>query len=303
VRLERPALAVALAVQPVVFGEALATPAAVRRGLLARYMTCAPPSRMGDRAIDPPSIPEGLRDQAWTAPLRRMLDWPMPDPDAEPIVARLDDEGRRAFGRFRERHENRLCPKTGDLAATDADAAWGSKLPGAIARLALVLACWDAATRGEDPPAAVDAGSIVAALGWADWLIEARRLAEAVALAAVDPEAGGAADGLTPDQRTLTAWIRGRAGPVTPRDVARSLKRFGGPGGSDRARAALEELADAGAGTLAYSGGGGKGPDVLAFTLANPADADKYGSRDRKTWNLSASAPPPPQNADGWGLV
>jgi len=302
VDLARPALALALAVQPIVFGEALSCPAAVRRGMVARYLTCAPASRLGERKIRPARVPEPLRERAWAAPLRAMLNWPMGADD--PIVARFDEAGQRAFDAFRAHHERRLCPRTGDLAQTDADRVWASKLAGAVARLAFALACWDAAAhRGEAAPPAIIGGEIVtAALSWSEWLVRSRRHAEAVALAAADPEAeggSGPAAGLTAGQRKLVAWIADRGGRVTPRDLTRGPRRFRGASGTDRARDELQALADAGAGVFGYERGGSDGPDSMVFRLGGPTSSGEPGgggdespAHGVESRDLSPSPPP-----------
>lgn len=148
VSMARPALSMALIVPPEAMFDAYESRAARGRGFLARFLSCAPQSRLGSRKIRPEPVADELRERAWLSPMRVMLDWPLPELDGEPIIARFDAAGQRLFDAFREEMEPRLCPRTGDLGATDSERAWASKLPGALGRLSLCMECFASAIEG-----------------------------------------------------------------------------------------------------------------------------------------------------------
>ncbi|TVQ30103.1 MAG: DUF3987 domain-containing protein, partial [Phycisphaeraceae bacterium] len=274
--MERPALSLALIVQPEAMADCYESRAARGRGFLSRFLACSPASQIGSREITPKPVPGWLRDPAWSAPMRVMLDWAMPGEDGEPVVASFDADGQRMFDAFRAELEPRLCPQTGDLGARDHVRGWASKLPGAVARLALVFECFAAAVEGRStPPAIVRSETVAAAMAWAPWLIAQRDRAEREAVAAGDPDAADAAGvGLSPELRKLKAWITKRGGSATTRELSKSgPRRFRGDRGA--AQAALDALSSAGGFRWEYPSQEGAGmpkaPRLMAVDSTAPA--------------------------------
>jgi hypothetical protein len=77
VSLERPALSLALMVQPAALDEVLRDTYAKDRGLLPRLLLISPPSMMGARLLNPEPVPARLREW-WADSVRGLLDldWP-----------------------------------------------------------------------------------------------------------------------------------------------------------------------------------------------------------------------------------
>jgi hypothetical protein len=134
---DRPALTLGLAVQPIVL-DGLASKTGFRgRGLLARFLYAVPKSLIGRRKIDPPAVPAEIREEyrRYVLGLLRLT----PDHDehgqAKEHVLHLEGAARTTLDAFAAEIEPRL-PEFGDLGPI---ADWGAKLVGATARLAGVL--------------------------------------------------------------------------------------------------------------------------------------------------------------------
>jgi replicative DNA helicase len=173
VPLDRPALALVLCVQPEALREVLGDRTAKDRGLVPRLCLVAPESRMGTRLdLNPGEVPPHLRAW-WGASVRRLLDlkWPgrviltATGParhEGPPRVLTLNPEARAVFDLLRRDLETRNGPD-GDLRPL---AAFTSKLPGTVARIALALEALG------NPAAEVITGETMrAACEWAPWLI------------------------------------------------------------------------------------------------------------------------------------
>jgi len=126
-----PALTVGVLVQPDVLRAFADRPSFRGRGLVARFIYTLPESLVGRRAISPPPVPDSVRD-AYTAALTRLLELPLP---ASPPPLIFDAHASRAFNAFRARIE----PQLGEFGRLGDMADWGSKLPGAVARVAGLL--------------------------------------------------------------------------------------------------------------------------------------------------------------------
>jgi putative DNA primase/helicase len=169
-KLRRPSLCVAMCVQPSVALELLASPEAVGRGVVARFFYSVPESEIGYREIEPQAVPRELTDW-YGAKVHQLLDRPVPP---TPDLLRLDQHAGALFREFRTQVEVDLRPG-GDLASRPA---WGSKLPGAILRIAGVLHVVGAGDRGDGY---IDINTMRAALAWDRYLRDHERLATSLA--------------------------------------------------------------------------------------------------------------------------
>jgi hypothetical protein len=128
----RPALTLALMVQPAVL-EAIARHDVFRgRGLLARFLYAIPPSRVGRRTVGAPSVPEDV-STAYHELVRglalNLADW------TDPAILRLTPDAGQAVLDLERRVEPTLGPD-GELRHM---ADWGSKFVGATVRIAGLL--------------------------------------------------------------------------------------------------------------------------------------------------------------------
>jgi replicative DNA helicase len=159
--LSNPYLSVALCVQPEGVRGLLGSAAANGRGLNARFLKSAPRGRVGYRAVGAPPVPAELTRQ-YESRVRRLLDRPVPD---APYVVRLCPEADAMLREFEAGLERRLR-STGDLHASKA---WGGKLAGNVARIALTLHCF-----GHDRPQdalVLELETMAAALNWVPYLV------------------------------------------------------------------------------------------------------------------------------------
>lgn len=221
----RPALTLALMIQPGVLATVARSEALRSRGLLARFLYALPPSKVGYRQIAPPPIPNAVRSvyAAMVQHLARGLaDW------TDPAVLTLTPGAHALLVEAERDLEPRLGP-TGSLAHI---ADWGAKLAGAVVRIAALLHL------AADPVVAwrtsIDEASVASALRLGDYY-------QAHALAAFDAMN---ADPASDDARQLLAVIR-RLGRelVTKRDLfsAASRTRFRKTGDLDPALRLLED--------------------------------------------------------------
>jgi hypothetical protein len=183
VRVERPALTCAYAMQSEVI-RGLAGKAAFRgRGLLARFLYAAPQSWIGRREIAPAPVSDATRE-AYRQTVRALADL-----EGEPVL-RL---GADASGALRE-WESEIESMLGDGGQMEIMRDWGAKLAGATLRLAAVLHCV-----GYAPDAAVGGPTFAAAVEIARYLIPH---AEAVLALMQAKEASG-----EDDARYVLRWI------------------------------------------------------------------------------------------------
>ena len=204
---DRPALTVALAVQPDVVAGLASKPGFRGRGLLARFLYSMPRSIVGARAMDPPPVPDDVAAE-YAERVRALLDLECATTESGEYVAtpvRFTEDARATHDAFRELVEPRLGPG-GDLYAAGG-VEWANKLGGLVARLATLFAVAEDATAETVERRHVD-GAI--ALG---------EYALAHALAAF---ARMGADASVDDARHVLAWLRGRRGKVTHREIQRA---------------------------------------------------------------------------------
>jgi hypothetical protein len=146
VHVRKPALTLGLAVQPDVLHSLIAKRAVRERGLLARFLVAVPSSNVGYRTIAPPPVPERVA-HAYVENIRALLDLPdqvSEDGDLASIELRLGRRAQELFTSFEAEVEEMLRPE----GALGTIAAWGSKLCGAVARIAGLL--WTTRHRGDD---------------------------------------------------------------------------------------------------------------------------------------------------------
>lgn len=172
VTLARPALALALFVQPAAVAEVLRDGYARDRGLVPRLCLVAPASRMGMRTLHPADVPPELLEW-WGATLCRLLDLPWPGrvilgatgparSEAPPHVLHLAPEAEAILDVLRADIERRIG-ESGDLRPI---CGYASKLPGVVARIALTLEAM------QDPAAEfITADTMRAACEWAPFLL------------------------------------------------------------------------------------------------------------------------------------
>ena len=170
--LQRPALALALCVQPAAVAEVLRDAYAKDRGLVPRLCLVAPVSRMGSRSLHPAPVPPHLL-QWWGDTLRRLLDlkWPArvvltPDGPARhegpPHIMRLTPDASTAFDVLRLDLESRIG-EGGDLRPV---CGFVSKLAGVVGRIALAFQAM------QNPAAEYITGETMrAAVSWAPVLL------------------------------------------------------------------------------------------------------------------------------------
>jgi hypothetical protein len=131
---KRPALTMGLAIQPSVLEGLLENSAFRGRGLLARFLYSLPESRIGSRKIEPNPVPEAV-SQAYHDVVWRLCELPW-----EPSQPQYLELAADAWLLLRQFMQN-LEPELGAGGELDCAQDWGSKLAGAVARIAGVLHC------------------------------------------------------------------------------------------------------------------------------------------------------------------
>ena len=187
---KRPGLTMGLAIQPTVLEGLLENSAFRGRGLLARFLYSLPESRIGSRKIEPAPVPEAV-SQAYRDVVWRLCE--LPWEWNQPQYLCLADDAWLLLRQFMQELE----PELGVGGELDCAQDWGSKLAGAMARIAGVLHCV-IHTDGEPWLHPVAAGTMHSA-------IEIGNYAVVHALAAF--EAMRADKGLS-DAQYLLQWIQ-----------------------------------------------------------------------------------------------
>ncbi|WP_197533547.1 YfjI family protein [Symmachiella dynata] len=155
VRVERPALTCAYAMQPQVI-DGLAENAAFRgRGLLARFLYAAPRSWIGHREIAPAPMPDATRDTYWQV-VRALA------AITDNVVLKLSNKAAATFRDWETEIEAML--RDGGQMELIKD--WGAKLAGATLRIAAVFHCTDHGAAGK-----ISAATIESAIEIARYLI------------------------------------------------------------------------------------------------------------------------------------
>ena len=223
--IECTTLTMALMVQQVVVTDLLADARATGRGLAARYLWSFPTSQVGFRPVDTPSVPREL-SAGWTQLVEKLAD--AAQETTEPTTVTLSVEAERLFTDWRRSHEPRLLEGVGDLSGIGE---WGSKLPGQVGRLALILHV----AKAKALTGVVEAETMSAAL----------ELAGYFASHALRTFGAARLDEVSNDAHRVLGWLRrhpDRPKVIATREVHRGLHLPQ----SEMARAALEVLADYG---------------------------------------------------------
>jgi putative DNA primase/helicase len=131
---KRPALTMGLAIQPSVLEGLLENSAFRGRGLLARFLYSLPESRIGSRKIEPEPVSESIR-LAYHNLIWNLCELPWDANQSQYIC--LADDAWVLLRKFIEKLE----PELGSGGELDCIQDWGSKLAGAVARIAGILHC------------------------------------------------------------------------------------------------------------------------------------------------------------------
>jgi hypothetical protein len=217
-----PALTVALAVQPDVVSELLTEKQFRGRGLVARFLFALPTPRAGTRKIDVPPIAEAIANE-YDATLRRLLLLPRSSPAPHLLFG---EDAWRAWLAF----ACEIDSKIGDSGELASIVDWGSKLGGAVARLAGILHLAEHAWDDDPLRNAITAATVERAIELGRYF-----LAHAQVVLGATP----------PNERMLAAeallkWINGRPS-FSVREVQRGSQRFGGADDIRATLAVLEE--------------------------------------------------------------
>jgi len=160
---ERPALTLALAVQPDVIRQAGREPALRHRGLLDRFTYAVPSPTVGTRTeLRPDAVPVAVVAR-WAVLVDSLV--AIPAATDGPVTLRLSERAWQEHARWRSRLEPRLRPGEGDLSVIGG---WAAKHAGRIARIAglLHLAAHPALDVRE-----INVDTMRAALAVGDWAI------------------------------------------------------------------------------------------------------------------------------------
>jgi len=180
--LSRPAVSIAMAVQPDPFRRLWANRVAQDRGVCARMFVAVPIGMMGNRPAGPRSVPTGI-ERAYHEAVRRVLELPLND---QPRLVKLSREAATLYWDF----YSSVDLQQGKGGSMQDQAAWSSKLCGGIAKLALGLHCLEVfgvrAGKRRNTDLTVNAATMRAALSWAPYLIAHNRIASG--LSGNDPD-------------------------------------------------------------------------------------------------------------------
>lgn len=130
-RMQHPALTMCLCVQPDVIKEVCSNKRFRGRGLLARFLYCHCGSNIGQRKRHHVTIPPALKIQ-YEEHIQNLMKIPF---TPQPHIITLDRDAHKRWDIYYDNIENEMKPGRGLANITD----WGSKLPGAVARIAGLL--------------------------------------------------------------------------------------------------------------------------------------------------------------------
>lgn len=154
ISMSKPSLTMGLAVQPDVIEEIGRNKHFRGRGLLARFLFAICKSHVGYRSRQTQSISDALLS-AYNSHILELID------DNNSSIFPLSDEGHKIWNTFYNDIEHDLRPG-GELEALKD---WGSKLPGAVARIAGLLHMAALGVKGKDRPISVNIVTASCVLG------------------------------------------------------------------------------------------------------------------------------------------
>jgi hypothetical protein len=183
------------------------------RGLLARFLYALPSSRVGYRVLNPPSVPKSVADD-YTNLIRAALRvGPAVDGQGKPgpHIVRVGADALAELDHFRSWTETALRSH-GDLAALRD---WGSKLPGAVCRIAGIFHALIHAPTGFPAAQQLDAETMLGAIAIGEYAVGHAKAAFC--------EMG--ANPATSLARRILAWVtEGRLTGFTRRDAFNELR-------------------------------------------------------------------------------
>jgi hypothetical protein len=209
----KPALTVGLAVQPEVLRGLAAKPGFRGKGLLGRFLYSLPESPVGRRDVDPPPVPDAVREayHAKVVALLALKPAPGPEGAGEPHALTLSEEARRGYLDLAAWLEPRLAP-TGELGHMGD---WGGKLAGAVLRIAGNLHMADHVGERDPWTVPISGETMGRAVAIGQYLIPHARAAFG--------EMG--ADPIVSDAVHVLAWLRDHPRPsFSRRDLFEGLK-------------------------------------------------------------------------------
>jgi hypothetical protein len=207
VMLQNPILTIGISPQPDVLEHLSDTPGFRGRGLLARFLYALPASPLGSRSLAPAPCPVETVE-AYRKLIERLLKLAPPESEGrwQPWTLKLSEGAYDTWKKFQRTVEALM--KDGGKLEYLRD--WGSKLPGAAARIAGVFHC---VTNGLTETVIIDSDSMQKAVDLATLLIDH-------ALAVFDLMG---CDKTVEDAQKILTWIqRGRLGAFTMRDCFRA---------------------------------------------------------------------------------
>ncbi|MEV1331501.1 DUF3987 domain-containing protein [Micromonospora costi] len=260
-RVDAPALTLVASIQPFALRELVERPDFGGRGVLARILWALPVDNTGHRDVEPPEMPERDRDAYHSLIYDLALSMASRDTPAQVV---LSEAARKVHLEYHRTVERRLR-RGGELGA-DLVREWGSKLAGAVARIA---GCLHAATAPLSDP--ISEATMRAAVDLGDYY-QAHAVA-ALATSGDDKETGNA--------RLLLGWLVDKG---LTRFKLRDLQRTGPKTlrKAPDARPVLDDLAEKG--WIREHEDGGWEVHPHAARLLKAGDTGDKGD------NLSASA-------------
>ncbi len=204
IALEHPLLTMGLTVQPSVIRGLAAKDGFRGRGLLARFLYSRPQSALGDRTVDPPTMPTAIRE-AYNRALATLL----VECGKQKILV-MSPEADRSRSRYQQNLEPRLGPD-GDLYVIGD---WAGKLVGAVGRIAGVLHVSEHALDLATMPDAIPVATFERAVTIGDYFLEHARAAFGLM---------GADEDVEPARRVWAWRCRGGLATFTEREAMRAV--------------------------------------------------------------------------------